>query len=191
MEPVKDSNILFKTLLSISVAAIIIGALFKIMHWPFANAALLIGFIGVALTYPKMTLSNPKRTIDDTIQALSIFVFGAGKALYIFLNMNKTSVLEREYDFLNLLGFLGLVSFLVFKLKVYSNNPENRNPPLVIALFFVGLVTLSLGLVFKYLHWPGASILLLIGAFCGLAWYMSDIFYPKNQKHTDDDEILF
>ena len=193
MEPVKGANNLLKAFLSISVAAIIIGALFKIMHWPFANAAMLIGYIGVALTFPKMTLSNPKRKTDDIVQALAIFVFGASKALYILLNMDKGGH-SRNFQFLNLLGFIGLIVFLIFKLKVFTQpraGRENKNPLIVIALFYLGATALSVGLLFKYLHWPGASILLISGAICGLLWYLSDIFYPDEDDKKDDDEILF
>ncbi len=194
MESVKSGNILFKTLLSISVAAIIIGALFKIMHWPFANAALLLGYIGVSLTYPKMALSKQNRTADDIVQALAIFIFGASKALYILLNMENGRAFSHQFQLLNLLGFVGLIVFLVFKLKVFTQpneNRENGNPPIVIALFYLGAVGVSLGVIFNYLHWPGASILLISGASFGLIWYLSDMFYPDKEDKQDDDEILF
>lgn len=129
----KSSNTVPKILLRLLVVLLVIGTLFKIMHWPFAN---------MTLTY----------------------------------------------------GFIGLIVYLIFKLKVFTQANENRKnskPLILVALFYLCIVTLSVGLLFKYFHWPYATILISTSAGFGLAWYLSDLFYLDEAEIKDYDELLF
>jgi uncharacterized membrane protein len=194
MESVKSpDNILIKVIAALSVALLIIGVLFKIMHWPLANMAMLGGYLGIALTYPKMLISNPKRTKDEIAQAIGLFIFGAFNAVYMIVSIEHGRSIAYGYNILKIMAFVGLLVFIIFKIKVFaqpSQGGKKGNPPIIIALFVLGATGLGLGMFFKYLHWPFANILIIVGGGFGLLWYLSDIFYPDEEKLIDDDDLL-
>ena len=61
------------------IAIIIIGVLFKIMHWKFSNLILPLGFIGVIITYLLSFLNKPlKNRLDFFKLTWVIFRYTTG-----------------------------------------------------------------------------------------------------------------
>ena len=57
-----------------AIALLLIGAMFKIMHWPFANEMLIVGFGSMAGFYTTHFFNKPEKELLDY-----------GKVLFVFL----------------------------------------------------------------------------------------------------------
>jgi gliding motility-associated GldL-like protein len=56
---------IFRSLFALCIAIVVVGALMKILHWPYANELLLAGFLSTILFYSvRSLLKRPKRWLD-------------------------------------------------------------------------------------------------------------------------------
>jgi len=69
-------------------AVVIIGALFKIQHWPFANGIVIIGLTGIAITYFVSFLKKPVKQRLDYLKITWVILNNA-LAVLTFLHLIK------------------------------------------------------------------------------------------------------
>ena len=88
-----------------------------------------------------------------------------------------------------LLGFV-LLCFLFFPAVVYTNYKNNASvkQPLQNLSVLIGGVTLMLGILFKVQHWPGASVLMLLGWVLILFVFMPILIIGKLKSDASKSE---
>lgn len=146
-------------------AAIIVGAMFKIQHWPAAGLLLLLGAVGCALFEVLRYAVLPDRGLPELMR----LVFGiAFPALIVF------KLLHWPYKMVPLVlsGVSLLVGFFVGAwTSPIPTSARSPSPPL---FFVLGMVCVLAGTVFRIQHWPYSSALLLIGLVCCGIWIAQD-----------------
>ncbi|MFL5753907.1 MAG: hypothetical protein ACJ76F_10910 [Bacteroidia bacterium] len=148
---------------AIGAFLIVTGFLCKSLHWPLAGAGIVLGFL-VLILFPLPNygynlvyeLSGRKSKLLAVFGGITFFFIGLttvgkfmhwpGSALFMLV----------EFIFPAIFVLPGL---MFIKLKGAENSKQR-------AFIFSGHLSLSLlmlGLVFKIMHWPGASALTLLG----------------------------
>ena len=111
---------------------------------------------------------------------------------------------ERKFkmSYVFLIAFSVVLMFIgtVYKLQKYPNGFEMQLAGLISTVIFIAAmilksklrngslfytiaaVTIIGGIVFKIMHLPGMSILLLIGCISALIWFLIDIVFKKKKK---------
>jgi drug/metabolite transporter (DMT)-like permease len=172
-----------KTLGTIALAGISVAALAKIMHWPGASLLITLSFLLVSTVFFPAALYvwykevfNRKQLFIVIMAFLSGFTFMVGTLFKIqhwpmanmFLSIGELSTI--------LTLIIGGISYLV--LKRYD---KNRLGLTIIGI--IGITGFFLGTLFKIQHWPGATILLVIGAIL-----LFSIFLPVYAYHAYKEE---
>jgi hypothetical protein len=157
-----------KKLMKISglIAPILIafGSLFKIQHWVGAGILLVLGFFALSFLFlPSAIYISYKEVSNKTKLANHItgfigFFLIAISFLFKIMHWPGTGWLMLAGIIFVCLVFLPIV--VIYKIKEKSI----QLPTYVIVLASLGMIFYLLGFFFKTMHWPGASVLLLVGA---------------------------
>lgn len=158
---------------NISLAMIMFGTVFKIMHWPGAGPLLVFGFfILCAVFFPVAVYVNYKNASKKKNLILHISVLISGIIFMIgviFKIMHWPGSGRMLFvGYLSLL-FIVLPILLLVKIK----NAEQKKDKRIYILGIIALTIFGLSSMFKMFHWPGASILMLVGALL-----MVSVFLP-------------
>ena len=100
-----SQNVAFKIPLRLSISIIIIGALFKIMHWPYANVILFSSLIIFMLIFIPIYFIIKYREPESRFSAIinTTFMVGAAGMLFALINLqyvsNTNSNQNQEMDF--------------------------------------------------------------------------------------------
>lgn len=146
---------------SIGIAGIILGSLFKVQHWPGANvialagALLTVAAVIIALTTQPFSFSRGLRSLAGVLLVATVVLkmlhwpgaevafYGAIATAFAALIMNREQIDPRRL-------FTARLPWLL-----------------------LGSVVLTLGgVLFKAMHWPGASIQLVLGLTGCAAWFL-------------------
>jgi len=145
----------FNRLTKVGIAGLIIGALFKILHWPGANLILLISFIWVSVShFIHFVQIRPKRTIDYAMLLL-VVSFMLYQAISIFHWPHRKTALF-------LFAGAALFFFLSYLFSSIESNQSKTSLSIAIAKT-LSSISIIIGALFKILHWPGAQIMLITG----------------------------
>ena len=146
---------------SIGIAGIILGSLFKVQHWPGANvialagALLTITAVIIALTTQPFSLSRGLRSLAGVLLVATVV-----------LKMQHWPGAE--------VAFCGAIAtaFAVLIMDREQLDPR-RLFSTQLSWLLLGSLTLTLGgILFKLMHWPGASIQLVLGLTGCAAWFL-------------------
>ena len=155
-----------RTLRSIGIALLLVGFLFKVMHWPGATISLLSGCLLIAVSIALLFLrKNNSLSAGEVIRPL-------GGLLLLFTAQMHT--LQWPGGTLAFYGTVLLVAATLLSDRTHIDLPrigDLRAP----ALLFAGFALVLVGIFFKAMHWPSANIQIMIGVVCGLIW----MFVPK------------
>lgn len=79
---------------------------------------------------------------------------------------------QLHYPAANMMLIVGLeLMFIYFLLTAFTYNPEaGKTENLLVKWFSLSMSVLTVGLMFKWMHWPGGDMLLIV-SFCTLAIY--------------------
>lgn len=85
-------------------------------------------------------------------------------------------------------------AFLIYGLKSWIEIKFNIKDPIktnrfVSAIFFTGSALFIIGVLFKFMHWPFASIILISGVFIACSAFIFSFFFSENEK-TEHDELI-
>jgi uncharacterized membrane protein (DUF106 family) len=149
---------------NISLAMIMFGTVFKIMHWPGAGVLLVLGFFNLcAVFFPIAVYVNYKNASKkkNLILHLAVLISGIIFMLGVIFKIQHwpNSGLMLFVGYLSLL-FIVLPILLIVKIK----NAEKKKDKRIYLLGIIALTIFGLSSMFKMFHWPGAAILMLIGA---------------------------
>ncbi len=146
---------------SIGIAGLIIGALFKMQHWPGANV---IALAGGLLTVAAVVIALATRPFT--------LAFGLRSLAGVLLV--ATVVLKMLHWPFADLAFYGAVGSIVGIIILERGTLDLRRVMTVQLpwLLFGALALVLLGSLFKVMHWPGASIQLVLGLTGCATWFL-------------------
>ena len=179
-----------KTFGLVSMAMVTIGALFKIQHWPGASILLTLGFFLLATVFIPSALwvlkKESKLKGSLFIYILAIFgcvVFTFGFLFKIQHWPGAGMLLTIGFLFI---GFLMIPAMLITKLR----NPEEKNLHTAYIIGALSLMFFLTGDLFKIQHWPGAGIMLVVGAI-GLTTIFFPVYVTKAYKKAETIKASF
>ena len=146
--------------LRIAIIVLIFGALFKIMHWPFAHNLMLLGGISIGILYTIRFVYKKEKTILDYAKLAMILIW-----VFNYL-ANAFQLFYVPYIYEILLLILFIYWFYVEGILYFKNRSYRKNRFLkAVYYILMGLTifTLVFGILFKIQHWPYGALLFTIG----------------------------
>ncbi|MDD3877895.1 MAG: hypothetical protein PHT69_14835 [Bacteroidales bacterium] len=179
-----------KTIGLVSLVLITIGALFKIQHWPGAGILLTIGFffIGAVFMPSALWVMKKESKLKGNILIYIVSILGSFPFVFGFLfkiqhwpGANILIIMG-----FSIIGLLLIPAILISKLR--NNEEKNLHPTYIIGA--VSLIFYLFGELFKIMHWPGAAIMLILGAI-GLTTVFFPMYVIKVYKKADSIKSSF
>lgn len=149
---------------NISLGIIMFGTVFKIMHWPGAGPLLALGFfILCTIFFPLAIRINYKDASNkkNLLLHIAILLGGIGfmvGVLFKIMHWPGAGMLILIGDISLLFVFLPMLLYVMIK-KTGSKKDKR-----IYILGVISLLIFWLASMFKIFHWPGAAVLMLLGA---------------------------
>ncbi len=162
-----------KTIGLVSLALITIGALFKIQHWPGAGILLTLGFffLGAVFMPSALWVKKKEAKLKGPVCIYIVSVIGCLPFIFGFLfkiqHWPGAGILL-TLGFSILAGIL-LPALLITKLL----DKDSKHLRLTYIIGYFALSNYLMGSLFKIQHWPGAGIMLILGAV-----FLTAVFFP-------------
>ena len=131
----------------ISVVLIVIGAIFKVMHWPGAGVMYVSGFVIFCLLFIPLNIvlqsRDNKNRIDKTVMILGLLltISGSFGLLFKVMHWPGASIL-----FFGSLGLFGLVFIPLYFITRYRN-PETRFNAIIHSVFMTAAAAILFALI--------------------------------------------
>jgi hypothetical protein len=169
----------------LSPTLISLAALFKIQHWPGAGIMLTLGFFFLCFFFLPSSIYVLHKENKASKKHLLMYLSGLiSPILFLVGILFKV----QHWPGASLLLFVGLVLFalvflpsLVFS-KISVDKGEGKKTAYIVGLF-AGLFYIA-GFLFKLMHWPGASVAILLGLILGVAVFLPAISYANFKDET-------
>ena len=148
---------------NLSLAIIMFGTVINIMHWPGAGYLLALGFLLVcAVFFPLAVYINYKYNQEKKNPALHISLLISG-IVYMLGVVFKIQHWPGSGPLLTV-GYLSFVA-VVLPLLLYSKlkNAKQKRDKQIYLLGTVALLIFILSGMFKIMHWPGPTIMMILG----------------------------
>lgn len=155
-----------KTPLFLCGATIILGALFRIQHWPGAFQFLLIGFLGL------LVFSILNTIIKGNFKS-SVIITGLFLPLFALNGLMR--ILNVSLSYWGILALLGLgLAWVIFFIIRLLQQAKSRSELIMSVVYIISVLLISIGSFFKIMHYPKASVLLISGLTLGMISFISD-----------------
>ncbi len=169
----------------LSPALLSLAALFKIQHWPGGSVMMVLGFFFLCFFFLPSSVyvlyienkSSKKHLLMQLSGLISSIIFLIG-ILFKVQHWPGASILISSG--LVLIAFVFLPS-LVFS-KISDDKGEGKKTAYLLGLF-AGVFYIA-GYMFKMQHWPGASVLILIGLILSVAIFLPAFSYANFKDET-------
>lgn len=170
----------FGRVVMLAIGIMILGVLFRLMHWPYASVLTLAGSIIILVFYPLRYFYKPKKEIVDHLKLLlmialvgyfvmdlfapswkKVCLMAAAlcmAGIHFFPKKSNQELLESEEQDSSYLGED------ILDMEIKPKKYDSKIPSGVMIGAFAFIIV---GGFFKIQHWPGASWMLICG--CGLA----------------------
>lgn len=166
----------YKKTLNVPIGIVLIlfplSQIFRIMHWPLGSAFELIMFLAIAILYGIRYGLNPTFVFKDTIKIV----------------MATSWVLVNVFSRLDFLGFEWLFILLIISGVIFlgwelldvilEKSKENR----LNIWQWIGVILISIKILFKVMYWPGVGPVLLISLIGFISLGIG--FFVKEKKYT-------
>jgi len=168
---------------NVSLALIGLGTIFKILNWPGASIGLSLGFLLLGLIfYPATILASYRKRGRKNLFLHILAILGG-----IFLMFGILFKIQHWPGASKLLvsgWVILLLLFLPIWFIKYAIQSKNQKETGIYAMGVIGVIIFELSALFKIQHWPGASIMLIVGAILIVLVFLP--LYVKNiYKKTD------
>ncbi len=150
---------LMRTTGILAPAIVAFGGLFKIMHWPGAGIALILGFFIAAFLFlpsAAYTLWREQKSSKQIILYISGFIAGFGYVISVLFKIMHWP--GASLFILLAIATGGLVFLPLWFTHQYNNLDDRKKIPHLVVGCLVGFGYMF-GFLFKMMHWPGALIL--------------------------------
>ena len=167
--------------LRLAIGVLLMGALFKIQHWPLADALLIIGVTAVVVLYVPRYLAKPERRFMDHVKLLLVLSWPTG---YLFSVMH--------WPYASVFSYVAAPLFLIWIFKsgigeFWNDSAATTPSTWSIVLFVGGLGLVGMGTLFRIEHWPYGGAMLIAGFALCAAWFVYE-FFPRLRTGRDDAE---
>lgn len=168
-----NSNLIVR-LLRLSIPFIILGALFKLMHWPFSGTLITIGFGMIVILYPIRFYLKPQKRLIDYVKLILLISYPINAYLRLFH-------LPTPY-LLPIISFGAFILWIALELfDLYSNRKQIDS----LKIFPFGILSvinlfLFMGAFYKLMHYPYANAILITGFVFLTTYFLIDTFKPKS-----------
>ncbi len=177
----KKISLISSYLLSVSIAILIIGVLFKIMHWPFSGIMILASLISILILNLIRFILNKEKTVLSYLKL--IFILS-----WIFNSTTIFYIPWYEQPLYKMLAWGSLIAWLITYMyeSIFAKGEDER--PLADRIsdliIFIASVVVAIGVIFKILHWPKAGLFLVGGLSTALVWFLYDTFIKSSKNNT-------
>ncbi len=156
--------------------SLIIGMIFKIQHWPYSSIFLLIGSSLIFISFVSQIF------ISEDNNGLNYLILGA--MTFIVLKIYQVE----KYWYVIALLIPGLLFFVKKSgiIKVPKNAEEVPLPDKSISI--ISLLIIAIGLVFKFLHYPGFTLFLIVATLVQIIHLVRK--YSKKEQKSEWGEVL-
>lgn len=169
---------IYQLIIVIGIIVLIIATTIKIMHWPNSFEFYMVGYLLIILTYPRIILRKKKKSIFSIFRVIVIMVWGFANILYL---MNYP-----DYkNLFNVISKIGLVTWgllYLYEYFMYEKEKASVKSKVVTAIFILGGLMSSVGLIHKLLHLPNATALLFIGVALIGFWAIASAFLDIDEN---------
>jgi hypothetical protein len=167
----------------LALALMSVSALFKIFHLPGAGILLVLSFIATVFLFYPSALYVMYKEVNQKKQAflyVAAFLFGAAFMLGVLFKV-------MHFPYSGELFLIGLAGIILVLLPMNMLTVVKRSKQMAwVNLFGLGgLLILTAGLLFKIQHWPGAAMLLFLGAFLLVVVYVPTFYLKLVKKATE------
>lgn len=170
-----NSNLIVR-LLRLSIAFIIIGSLFKLMHWPFASMLTTIGLGSIVLLYPIRFYLKKEKQLIDYVKLVFLVFFPIN--VYLKLFHLPTIIL------LPIITFSSFVLWISLELYYrYLGKPElkyDNSKVYPFGILSIIILFLFMGFYYKMMNFPFTIPMLLFGFAFITVYFLIKSF--KNKK---------
>jgi hypothetical protein len=151
----------------IGIAAMIIGFMFKVMHWPGANASVLAGGLLIMFSLVLDLTARPL-SVAPVLRSLAGVLLTA-TVLFKLLHWPFATVI-----------MYGALAATIAMLVVERDRINVRQvlDQRLLWLLVVSATTALVGLLFKVMHWPAGSILFVLGMSGCAIWFVGNRAAP-------------
>lgn len=167
--------------LRISIIVLIFGALFKVMHWPYAKVLMLIGSVVIGLLYAIRFVNKKTKTKLDNVKLAIILIWVFNYLVTAF------HLFYVSYVFEILLLMLFIYWFTVEGIFYFKNRKFKKNKfikAIYYLLIALAICTLFFGIIFKIQHWPYGALLLTLGVLTLNILLVFDYFIIDRRNST-------
>lgn len=152
----------------IGIAAMIIGFMFKVMHWPGANASVLAGGLVIMFSLVLDLTSRPL-SLGPVLRSLAGVLITA-TVLFKLLH----------WPFATMIMYGALAATLATLVVARDQfNARQFLDQRLLWLLVVSAATAIVGLLFKVMHWPAGSILFVLGMSGCATWFLVNGFKQR------------
>lgn len=174
----------------ISMSMITVGALFKIQHWPGAGLLLVFGFLFLGAIFFPSSLWVLKKESKLKGSLFIYLISMLGGIVLIFGILFKVQHYPGAGILLTI-GFLSIALLLIPAILFSKLRDEGaRNLHVTYIIGAIALILYIIGDLCKIQHWPGAGILLVVGAI-SLTTIFLPIYAMKVYKNAESVKAGF
>lgn len=143
----------------LSLIMLAMAALFKIMHWPGAGIIMVLGFAFLCFLFFPSLIFTLYRETKSPLRGLIHFTGFLGGTVFILSILFK--IMHWPGANVMIMAGVGIINFLLIPSLAISY-AKKGNKKLAILGGISGIIYVN-GILFKMMHWPGASIQLVLG----------------------------
>ena len=159
-------------LIRLSFPIIIIGILFKIMHWSYSQALMTIGLGLIVLLYPIRYYFKKNKGLIDHVK----LVLGICLPINYYISVFHLP----SFFLLPILSFGAFIFWLILELYgMYLNNNNKSLKVFPFGILSVNIFFVLLGIFFKLWHYPNANLILILGFILLFAYFIIDTLKSK------------
>lgn len=144
----------------LAVVVLIFGALFKIMHWPYAHDLMLISSITIAILYTLRFLFKKKKTTVTYVKLVLILLWIFKYFVDAFHLIKLPYILDVV---ILILFFWWLISDGLDFFKNRTFKVKGITKYLYILFSILCVLALALDIIIKIQHWPYGDLIFVIG----------------------------
>ena len=169
----------------LSLIVLIFGALFKIMHWPYANILMFIGSVLIGLFYAIRFIKKKSKESLDYVKFVMVLLWIINYLNSAFHVFNMPYILEI------LLLMLFIYWFIVEGIYYFKNRKYKKN--VFLKAFYFLLISMTIfalffGIIFKIQHWPYGTLLFTTGILLASILLIFDYFLiDRNGKQLNEN----
>ncbi len=171
-------------LIGIFVATLLIGIVFKIMHWPGSGSMLITSKIAIGILYVARFWLEDKRSLIEYLKVGLVAIWASAGIIELFIED------PRDRLPFNAIAWGALIAWaltLGFEYLFQSKESQAKlTTPERVAnrIYVLGAVTIIAGLCMTVLHLPTGAIVLAVGLSFGIIWIITQM-NKKEDKGSD------